>query len=228
MGLRLSVGYIAEVKEADPEGVVMVRNGFERLNEFICSQGLPPHREPEEIIPFSCQMWGYSGLHYLRRTAVHLARSGALPPPGDENASKDPLLLERYATTNGSAGWFSRLLGRSAARERFVHLIDHSDAEGYYLPSDFSRVLFAPAGWQIPGGYIGSAPRLLQECEEIARALELPLDLDIEADEVWSAPDSQGRGDVRWRRYGVESFSCLRLHAAARHSVQTSAALVFC
>ncbi|MGI5156389.1 hypothetical protein [Microbispora sp. CA-102843] len=35
-------------------------------------------------------------------------------------------------------------------------------------------------------------------------------------------------GAEGWRRYGVESFTCLQLTAAARHSIATGAAIVFC
>ncbi len=31
-----------------------------------------------------------------------------------------------------------------------------------------------------------------------------------------------------WQRYGIESYACLRLIRAARHSVVTGAAIAYC
>jgi hypothetical protein len=227
MGLNLCVGYLADLALHDEEAVVEVRDDFERLNQFLRGQGLPPHHEPETVKTFSCDMYGYSGLHYLRRIAAHLAAGRPLPAPGDSDASKDPLLAARYAEEPGGRSIFHRLFGRK--RNSFEHLIQHSDAEGYYLPQDFPDVLVAdPDQWKIPGALIGSSPRLLAECEALAGVLELPLHLNPDAEEVGLAPESQGKSEIKWKRYGVESFTCLRLHAAAKHSIATGAAVVFC
>jgi hypothetical protein len=229
MGLNLSVGHLAELADHDAAGAARVRADFEVLYKFLRSKSLPPHREPEEVRPLSCEMWGYSGLHYLRRAAAHLAAAKTLPPPGDKNASNDSILLARYAARPGKRSLIGRWFGGWTRTPDFEHVIQHSDAEGYYLPQDFAEVLVAGADrWKIPGEYIGSSVRLLDECERLARALELPLDLDPESEEVWLAPDSQGEGDMKWKRYGVESLSCLRLHAAAKYSLATGAAIVFC
>jgi len=74
---------------------------------------------------------------------------------------------------------------------------------------------------------VGSSPRLLEECQRLASELKLPLDLDPEAREVYALVESQGMGDTTWKRYGMESFSCLRLYRAATHSIKTGAAVVF-
>jgi hypothetical protein len=230
MGLSLSVGYLADVAEGDPEGAESVRESFAALNAFLRSRGMAEHREPENIRPFSCDMYGYGGLHYLRRVAAHLAANKTLPPPGDQNASKDPVLATRYAAGQPrTPGLFQRWLGRvESSPLKFEHIINHSDAEGYYLPRDFTDVLICSKEFKIPGMLIGSSVRLLSECKELAAVLELPLTIDPESDEVWSAPEAQGKGETKWKRYGVESFTCLRLHAAAMHSLETGAALVFC
>src|SRR5688572_505740 len=67
MGLSLEVGILADLKEHDPEGAQQFREEFETLNRFLASEGLPPHHEPESCEVWSGDMWGYSGLHYLRR-----------------------------------------------------------------------------------------------------------------------------------------------------------------
>ncbi|MFL5242013.1 MAG: hypothetical protein ACJ8FY_07885 [Gemmataceae bacterium] len=107
--------------------------------------------------------------------------------------------------------------------------MQHSDAEGYYLPQDFPKVLFPPEDLEIPGGMVGSSVRLHDECKRLANWLQLPLDLDPEAEEVWEAAfDKQGEEDEVWHRYGIESFVCLRLYAASKHSMEHGAAIVFC
>jgi hypothetical protein len=73
---------------------------------------------------------------------------------------------------------------------------------------------------------IGSAPRLLVECEYLAKALGIPSTVEAESEEVIEAAESQGKGEG-WRRYGIESFSCLQLIEACRHSVASGAAVTF-
>jgi hypothetical protein len=55
----------------------------------------------------------------------------------------------------------------------------------------------------------------------------LPDDIGEESEELWSAVKSQGQGDIQWKRYGIESFSCVRLKTAAQQSIETGAAIVF-
>ena len=173
-------------------------------------------------------MFGYSGLHYLRRIAAHLNIRGALPEPGGEDVPEDRVLKEYYALAGASGrSFFDRLFGRKSIVRDYDHLILHSDAEGYYVPQDFREVLFPPDRLGTPGGMLGSSHRLLEETTRLARAVELPLDTDPEADEVWEAAETQGEGDLLWQRFGVESFTCLRLYNAARCSIDHSAVIVF-
>ena len=155
-------------------------------------------------------MYGYSGLHYLRRFAAYLDLKGTIPDPGDQESSKDPVLA-KYYQRGGT----------------FDHLIQHSDAEGYYLPSEFPQVFFTDADSKIAGLAVGSSTSLLAECERLAVALKLPAHLDPENEEVWEACEHQGKGNLRWKSYGIESFTCLCLLRAARHSMETGAAIVF-
>ncbi len=79
----------------------------------------------------------------------------------------------------------------------FQYLILPSDAEGVYLPTDFAQVIFDGTQPQRDGigGMVGSAPRLLKECLTLARFINLPLDIDIESEEMWDVvddPPSQG------------------------------------
>lgn len=229
MGLAIEVGYLADLLGNDAEGADQFRDDMARLNEYLESAGLPPHHEPEMCEVFSCDMYGYSGIHYLRRVAAHLDLIGKLPSPGGEDASKDDVMEQYYRLARQSRpGLLQKLLGRAPRRGTFDHLLVHSDAEGYYLPQDFSSVLFPPPGFEIPGSMIGSSVRLLDECKRLALALQLPLGLDPESEEVWKATESQGRGDLLWQRYGIESFVCLRLYTACERSIRQKAAVVFC
>ena len=166
-------------------------------------------------------MLGYSGLHYLRRLAAHLALKGELPPPGDETASKDPVLGDYYKI-------FDATSARGEAMVMpFQHLIVHSDSEGFYLPAEFETVLIPDASLEIAGGMIGSSHALLSECRELARALELPEDLSLEDEAFDEAFDAQGEGEAKWEQYRVESYTCLGLLRACEASVETGAAVVF-
>ncbi len=87
MGLSLSVGILAELAERDTEGYDYHQRQFAQLNRALLAAGLAPHNEPRAPrgrAPWSCAMWGYGGLHYLRRIAAHLWADQPLPPPGTE------------------------------------------------------------------------------------------------------------------------------------------------
>lgn len=227
MGLSIEVGILADLNDNDQEGAQRFRKEIDTLNRFLASEGLASHVEPESCEVFSCDMWGYSGLHYLRRVAAHLDLRKRLPPPGDDDSAKDPVLGQYFQMVdNSSAGFLTRLFGRQSTRT-FDHLIVHGDAEGLYLPVDLDRVLTLSEDYPVAGGMVGSSVRLRDECARLALVLSLPLDIDLESDELLEAAESQGSGKQTWQRYGVESFTCLRLLHAARHSIKTGAAVVF-
>ena len=222
MGLALHVGILLDVAESDPEMLDEFREDFVNANAVLAENGLPTYTEPEQASwqPLSFDMYGYSGLHYLRRIAAHLAADRGLPSPGDDDASSDPVQEAYYDAVTGKPRLFRR--GPKFDR-RFDHLLVHSDAEGFYVPVEFGEVLFSD---DVPGAMLGSSHGLVRECEELMQALEIPSDIDPESQELWEASEDQGEGDD-WRRYGVESFTCVRLLAAARESVNRGAAVVF-
>jgi hypothetical protein len=232
LGLSLSVGYLADVTSGDPEGSIEVSSYFARLNKALVAAGCKPHREPVELdesLWFSCDMWGYSGLHHLRRIAAYAALDPPMPLPVAKGATDDPVLKRYYAEVTQSPGLIARLFrSRSGNSLRFQHLIVHSDAEGYYVPQDFPKVIFPAESLKIPGAMIGSVPRLHEECKALAKLLEIPDGLDAESDEVLEAAENPESGAVHWQRYGIESFSCIRLLAACEASLNTGAAIVFC
>lgn len=228
MGLDVSVGFIASLRDLDPDAMGDFERHFAVVGRVLKEHGLPQHVELLACESWSRQMFGYSGLHYLRRIAAHLDAGLPLPPPGDGQSSEDPVLVAYFEDVLGKKqGLMQRLFKKSPRFVRsFDHLILHSDAEGFYLPQDFPNVLFAD-DTALPGGMLGSTPRLLAELERLAGELGVPEHLHSQSEELWEAADSQGEGDTRWERYGIESYSCVVLREACRKSLALGAAIVF-
>ena len=222
MGLAVHVGILLDVAESDAEMLDDLREEFVNVNTVLAENGLPTYDEPEagSWKPLSFDMHGYSGLHYLRRIAAHLAAGRPLPSPGDDGASSDPVQEAYYDAVAGRPRLFRR---RTSFDRRFDHLLVHSDAEGFYVPVEFDEVLFSE---DVPGTMLGSSHALVRECEELMDALEIPSGIDPENEELCVASEEQGRGEG-WRRYGVEAFTCVRLLAAARASLERGAAVAF-
>jgi hypothetical protein len=129
MGLNMAVGILAD---DDDEYADMVRADFTVIRELLDLAGAGPWDEPEldERDAAWFEMWGYSGLHTVRRLAVHLAENASLPEPRESrDATDDPLLRKAYADLPGDPAG------------PFTHLIHHSDCEGYYVPVDFEQVI---------------------------------------------------------------------------------------
>ena len=146
MGLDIVVGVLPNLRENDPEGYERLRFRFGLLNIYLERAGLPKHAEPENCEVWSCQMYGYSGLHYLRRIAAHIDSTGILPPPGGEDAAHDAVLQNYYT-------------GAKKKKSGFDHLILHNDDDGLYLPHDLAqrrcrrrRVVFPPAKTVLSAG----------------------------------------------------------------------------
>ncbi|MFQ6548888.1 hypothetical protein AADZ90_013095 [Aestuariibius sp. 2305UL40-4] len=231
MGLDICVGLLADLSESDPDGRDTLLAEFAALNRLLSRHRLPAHREPANIDPDVWGMYGYSGLHYLRRLAAHLdADKGKLPEPGGVDSHADPILEAYFRDIEGATGGGLRSLfqKRKKVFERtFDHLIVQGDAEGVYIPLDFPDVLFDVDGEGVRGGMVGSTPRLLAECERLAGALSLPLEMTTKSEALWEASESQGHGKETWQRYGIESFTCASLIEACRKSMETGAAIVF-
>ena len=231
MGLVVEVGFLIDVLQEDPEAADEFREQLAAVNRVLVANGLPEHHEPEdaEWEVLSYDMFGYSGLHYLRRVAAHLATRGSLPLPGDDRAAEDPVLRGYHGRSESKLRRLFKLRAPDFGTARkFSHLIDHSDAEGFYVPIHFDAVLASTRDTPPAGALLGSSHALVKELEELAAALALPPDLDPESEALWDAADEQGTGDTTWKRYGVVSFTCARLLAAARASIERGAAIVFC
>ncbi|MFJ8113381.1 hypothetical protein [Streptomyces sp. NPDC096132] len=212
MGLNMVVGVLSDAE--DDDYTEMLRADFVAIAELLERAGAQQWTEPDlvEAEDTEFEMWGYSGLHAVRRLAVHLVANGRLPEPLHEaqRATDDPLLSKVYKTLPGGPPG------------PYDHLIHHSDCEGYYVPVDFTHVLVDK---NAPGGYLGSSVRLLAETRRLAEALGLPEDLDPHSEEVFEATDAEEPAGQGWQRHGVESYVCLQLLRAAKLSIATGAAI---
>src|SRR5579862_1874154 len=214
MGLSIEVGIVADLLENDEEGAEQFQQEFSALSRYLADIGLKPHIDPPDAEIWSGDMFGYSGLHYLRRLAAHLHYTQKLRGPGDDDSADDPV-LQRYYTDYDRAP-------AGKAFGAYDHLIIHSDAEGYYIPQDFECVIIPGESCPVAGEMVGSSQRLRDECQKIAAALQLPLDLDPEDERLFEAAESQGESEntgATWERYGIESYTCLQLYHAANHSI---------
>jgi hypothetical protein len=227
MGLTLEVGILADLRENDLEGYQRYRNQFELLNEYLEKAGLPSHHEPEKCEVWSCEMYGYSGLHYLCRIAAHIDLTGTLPSVGNKE-NLDDLFLKNYYkyAENRNANLLAKLF-QPKYKFAFNHLILHSDADGFYLPIDFEKVLYNDSELKIVGNYVGSTIQLLRECERLASILEIPSDINEKSEELWEAADAQCESSTKWQKYGIESFTCVHLIKACKMSIEAGAAIVF-
>jgi hypothetical protein len=227
MGLDVVVGVFGEF---DEDGCAEFAEDFAVVRRHLSAAGLPAWEEPrldaDDVVLED--MYGYSGLHHLRRVAAHLAASGTVPAPAGQNPEDDPVLKAAYAGSPSHAMVVKgTMVDRSGAAgaHTFDHLIYHSDCEGYYVPIDFAPVLLSD---DVLGGYLGSSQRLLEECLRVAEALELPIDLDPDSDEVEDLLAGQVEATAEWQRHAIASLTCLQLIEAAWHSIDTGAAIAFC
>lgn len=243
MGLALEVGMLADLIVNDDEGAEWFREDLKKLDMVLAKAGLAAHSEPAESAVHSTSAYGYSGLHHLRRCAAHLQYNGRLPSPlaPDEQAMDDPLYA-RYSAefADENEGAEPGALAKSSPR-LFDHLIMHSDAEGFYVPQDFDRVVISN---DQAYGWVGSSYALSRECVRLAAALEMPNDLllDYESERfikaIQSAQVAQRKGwalfrskpapGAPWEQHPIAAMLCAKLHGFAGHSIETGALMVFC
>ena len=90
------------------------------------------------------------------------------------------------------------------------------------------EVIFPADEFKIPGEMIGSAVALREECALGRQRLWIPDGLDPEDREVWECASQQGYPSAtRWREYGIETFTCLRLLRACEIALDSGCAIVF-
>lgn len=215
MSLIVVVGSLLEQEDEWCEHLVQQ---FEAINRVLRAHSLPEHREPTSPagdLPWEQNMF-YGQVHDLRRLAAYLWLGLDLPAPATNDSTRDPVLRRFYDSEKEPDG-----------NPGYVHLINHSDCDGFYIPIPFERVLYADPATKIAGTMVGSSQMLMAGCQQVAEALDLPLDLDPESDEAREAEESLGESDVLWQRYGRESYACLVFYQAAKRSIESGCAVVF-
>lgn len=211
MGLAITVGVLSDLLENDPEGAEWMEEDLAAANALLAANKLPVHVEPRDPLPeasrCSCNSFGYSSLHYLRRSYAHLAkdptwRASELAEGADP--TKDPVLGE-------------------VTSEMQSHLVCHSDAEGFYLPIDFVQVLVDEEG-ELPGGMLGSTQRLMAELVTVAPALGI----ELKNGELSNAEAKRlNREAEKQASFWMEKMVWLSLFEAARISLKYKSAICF-
>lgn len=234
MNLIVEVGTLARKKAENTNDLKDLNLVFENLNDVLFKNQLPEVFEPENMNPeerLRFEMHGFDELHYLRRFAAYISETGSIPAePGNEDASEDKILAKyfrNYFKIHTKQSLLTRLFSRKEViKPRFSHIIVHSDSEGFYVPLAFEDVILTNEK-VIPGGMIGSSYRLKDECEELARHLELNLNIHPDSDEIKSLIQSHGKSEIKWRHFGIESFTCIRLYHAALKSIELHSCITF-
>jgi hypothetical protein len=211
MSLSIGTGVLPDLLAHDPDGARWVAQELEKVNAVLLERGLPEHHEPVEGLVDDSRApvfsFPYAFVHHLRRATAYALRDPqwrATPLPVEADPTTDPVVDDEY----------SRL--RS-------HILCHSDAEGFYLPIDFSEVIFADEE-QVLGGMLGSSYRLRDELVQVAPALGIALDegrLDDAEVERLSTLIAEEQG--LW----VEWMVWLGLFEAARISIRHKTAICF-
>ena len=153
MGLAVEVGILAYLIAQDPEGAAEVGRDFDGIADVLQAQGLGAFEEPTDCDVWFADMLGYSGLHALREVAGMVWKGAEIPRDtvldGSQTEFADALAEEFLAHLTGK-GQFT-LVGQAfrkifkakepAKMPPFVHLVVHSDCDGFYVPVAFETPL---------------------------------------------------------------------------------------
>ena len=161
MGLAINTHYLADLMTNDAEGAEWMQEQLALVNEFLKSEGLSPHEEPETIGTAQkrrhVSSFPTSFLHHLRRAFARVReRQPVTPVNPDEDPAEDSCI-------------------EAAASTFDAHLLCHSDCEGYYVPVEFEEVIFDLEKRGLPGEMLGSSQRLFAEMIEVAPAIGIEL-----------------------------------------------------
>lgn len=239
MGLSVTVGVLADLLEHDEEGAGWVKGHFTEVNDLLRANGFEKHSEPEKCEIWSADGYGYSGLHALREVAGIVWMGKRIPRDilltGQDKTCGDKLFDAALPMLLGGEkkGWFSRLV-RSPQKSvslPFLHLVAHSDAEGYYVPIDFPLPL-TPNVMQKETATLwplGSVQQLSKEVTVLKGHLEIPNDLKSQSDdliECLEAKKPKADGAL-WEAQPIATYSALVLKEACDAAMRTGASISF-
>ncbi|MET9489459.1 hypothetical protein [Nocardia sp. NPDC006630] len=215
MGLAVATHVLADaLKDGDdPEHLEYLREQFAAINDLLAGEGLPAHTESEVrgAASMRSRLGGvpYSFVHYLRRAyaRAHEKPDEALTPvAADENPADDPAVDQLTYMFES-------------------HLLCHSDCEGYYVPVDFTEVLFPEDDSGLPGGMVGSSNALLRELVYVAPYLGITLiDGELSQTEIDRLCEEFDDDSPLYR----EKETWLLLFEAARVSIENRTVITFC
>ena len=210
MGLAIELGMLAQLTADGEDEADLFREQLDALNACLAAIGAPAHAEPDSIGELDNRAdllsFPYSFIHFLRHAYAHrIADAGwiATPLAADADPTSDQTL--------------------EAKMDQFdSHLLCHSDAEGLYVPVEFTEPMFHDA---LPGGIAGSSYRLLQELIVVAPAIGVALD-----NQTLSDAEAARINDLVGSEHGLYRELCvwLALYEAARLSIEHKTAIVFC
>jgi hypothetical protein len=240
LGLVITVGLLSDLLENDRDGADHFRIELAATAIEMERAGLAPHREPEKAEVWGAEGYGYSGLHALREVAGLVWQGKPIPVDhqltGDQTPASDALFEAALAILKGQPrpGLLDRLFGRKATSRvlpPFAHLVVHSDAQGFYVPTEFDHPII-PAAMDEATAHLwplGSVQRLSAELETLAQSLGLPAEPpepdDVIEKYLEAAPVASGL--LPWQAQPIATYTLLILHQACRRSLRTGAAICF-
>jgi hypothetical protein len=172
--------------------------------------------EPDESLADGHRIGRYSALHLLRGLAVaYDGRGAALQALAEEDL--EAVIDQFYAL-------------EIDAPTRFQHLINHSDAEGYYVPLEIGEpvgIEYRPsvedpeADDSVETVSIGSSLALLRELNDLQAALGLPGDMGELGEEAFKRCVAEHKWPTAAHVWGL-------LRWYARESVARKLFILFC
>ncbi|MCW7538337.1 hypothetical protein OOT46_10845 [Aquabacterium sp. A7-Y] len=211
MGLAIKTGLLADPAVNSTETATLWRTQFDLINDLLEAHGWPCHREPERLAQRAtraqARSHSYTSLHRLRRVYAHAAADAQwTPSPLDEHGdpADDPLV-------------------RALTERLDSHLLCHSDCEGFYVPVDFTELIFDDTR-QLAGGVLGSSYRLLGELVLVAPYIGVQLQAGVLTDEEATRLN---RDIATQENFWIEKQAWLSLYEAATLSIDHKTAIVF-
>lgn len=217
MGLAIEVGSLAFlIEEEDHESADYLRKQVQYMNAAmdLLEDDITKHQEPESLPQTEltsradCMSFPYSFLHYLRRLYILVRTEQPITLANDDDiyAGIDEAMIDELSEES--------------------HLLGHSDAEGFYLPSDFDfPFMNFDEPESIAGAIVGSSVGLQQELITMADALDISLeDTKLTDNEVAKLQaDIDAEND-----FYIEKLVWLALFEATRLSIEHKTMIQFC
>jgi len=214
MGLDVVMIGLDEIKEqvkTDAQVAAMVKWLQENVPETHTTHiGQPSGRMSE-----GDRVGLYSDLHILRGLALRFERAGT---QALEGATEGDLQAETDRFYEA----------QPALPTRFIHLVNHSDCDGVYVPLPLAEPVTVSGTLKLPDAdeeavnvSIGSSEGLLDELDELAPLLALPGDRGSLSEKHFE----QAVADHRWP---TAAYVWGLLHWYARESVRGKTLIVFC